>query len=316
MNTRDELRHWALHLAEQGWPIFPLRPGSKVPALHRFDRCPRTGACFSGHVGWEQRATTDPQVIERCWRHDAYNIGLATGPAGLVVLDLDVAKHGEVPPQGWNMLGVSTGSEVLADLAERASITIPDTYAVTTPSGGMHLYFRAPREVELRNTQGEHGLGWLIDTRAHGGYVVAPGSLVPPAGYELLDDHEPAELPGGLVQRLTPKPREPISAPREIGSANRPRYVRSALDREAKRVAGALPGARNKALFIAACALGQLVAGGALDETEMRSVLERASQPHVDAGAYSDYQRHSTIASGLQAGASRPRPLVQGDQAA
>jgi hypothetical protein len=56
---------------------------------------------------------------------------------------------------------------------------MPDrTYTVATASGGEHLYFRQPVGLQLRNTQGEHGsgLGWCIDTRGHGGFVVAAGS--------------------------------------------------------------------------------------------------------------------------------------------
>lgn len=314
--SANQLLTWAQHIAEQGWPVFPLRPNSKVPALHSIDRCPRTGACSNGHVGWERRATTNPAVITPCWSHDAYNIGLATGPAGLLVVDLDVAKAGEAPPNGWNMLGVSTGVDVLGRLAAQAQRSIPETFVVATPSGGRHLYFRAPHGVELRNTQGVHGLGWLVDTRAHGGYVAAPGSRLPNGQYEVLDDREPATLPGWLVQRLLAKPRERVSSLREIESAHRSRYLRSALDHEAKRVTGALPGARNKSLFVAACALGQLVAGGALGAEEVRLALEHASDLHVNAGAYSDRQRHNTIRSGLRVGASRPRTLGEGGRAA
>lgn len=64
-----------------------------------------------------------------------------------------------------------------------------------TPSGGAHLYYRAPEGAELRNTCGR--LGWRIDTRAHGGYVLAAGSrLSGPAGarYEVLRDQAPAPL--------------------------------------------------------------------------------------------------------------------------
>ena len=43
-------------------------------------------------------------------------------------------------------------------------------------------------------------LGWLIDTRARGGYVVGPGSIVSlPDGtgrYEVTYDRPPAPLPG------------------------------------------------------------------------------------------------------------------------
>lgn len=311
---REQLRQWARELAEHEWAVFPLRPGTKVPALHGRERCPATGACSSGHAGWEHRATTDAATIDRCWSHDAYNIGLATGPAGLVVLDLDVPKPGETAPDGWNMLGITSGVDVLNYLAHRARATLPETYTVNTASGGQHRYYRAPRGVQLRNTAAV--LGWLVDTRAAGGYVVAPGSVLENGAYELYDDRDPVELPGWLVQTLTPKPSVANSRPHEIASAHRSGYLRAALEAETKRVTAALPGARNKALFIAACALGQLVSGAALSEQDARAALEKASQHHVDAGAYGIAQRDKTITSGLRAGASRPRTLATGAHAA
>lgn len=305
--STTRLRDWALRLAAHGWPIFPLRPGSKVPALHGRDRCPRLGACAGGHRGWEQRATTDPEVILRCWSHGAYNVAVATGPAGLVVIDLDVPKDGQALPDGWNMPLISSGADVLAYLMQRAGQPLPDTFTVRTATGGRHLYFRCPHGVQLRNTAGV--VGPLIDTRAYGGYVVAPGSIVASGGYELLADHEPATLPGWLVRALNPKSRETNSAPREIATGHLSRYLRAALDRESARVTGALAGTRNKALFVASCALGQLVASNALPEHDARVVLEHAAEPHLTAGAYDARQRDNTITSGFRVGASRPRRI-------
>ncbi|MEU9856364.1 bifunctional DNA primase/polymerase, partial [Streptomyces sp. NPDC047974] len=82
----------ALDAAARGWAVFPLRPGTKRPALHGETRCPRAGACAGGHVKWEDRATTDPERITRAWTQAPFNIGLATGPSGLVVIDLDMPK--------------------------------------------------------------------------------------------------------------------------------------------------------------------------------------------------------------------------------
>jgi hypothetical protein len=304
---KRQLRERALRLAERGWPVFPLRPGMKTPALHGRNNCPRSGSCAQGHLGWEQRATTDRPVIERCWSHAAYNIGLATGRAGLVVVDLDTAEHGQALLDGWSIGGISSGADALAHLANQAGHGLPETYTVRTPTGGMHLYFLAPQGIKLRNTTS--CLGPLIDTRAQGGYVVAAGSVAPAGRYELTDDHEPAPLPGWLLQALTPQPRETNSATRDIGTDRYSRYLRAALNREASRVTNAAPGTRNQALFIASCALGQLIAGGALAENDARTALEHAAEEHVTTGAYSTRQRDNTINSGFLAGHSRPRTL-------
>jgi bifunctional DNA primase/polymerase-like protein len=74
----------------------------------------------------------------------------------------------------------------LAILAEEAGQPLPgDTLTVRTPTGGLHLY-AVPAGVVLRSTAGErgNGLGWKFDTRAWGGYVVAPGSTTPDGRYE------------------------------------------------------------------------------------------------------------------------------------
>ena len=182
------LRSAALTAAERGWPVFPLRPGDKRPAIS----------------SWEERATTDRARIERCWARTPYNIGLATGPAGLVVVDLDTPKGAnDVPPAAWALPGVGAGTDVLCVLAERQGEPYPgDTFTVRTGRGGAHLYFAAPDGPALHNTGGK--LGWKVDTRAVGGYVVASGSVVNGRRYETTCDTAPATLPGWLLRALTP----------------------------------------------------------------------------------------------------------------
>lgn len=312
MSTTAQLRAWALCLVELGWRVFPLRPHTKRwPALHGHTHCPGTGVCRDGHQGWEQRATTDPTRIQRCWAETPYNIGLATGPSGLVVLDLDQPKDGDKLPDGWSTLGVRSGAEVLDRLAGRADETLPETYTVTTPSGGKHLYFRAPAGISFRNTGRK--LGPLIDTRAGGGYVVAPGSTLPEGSYDLYDDTEPAELPGWLVQALAPEPSVALSTPDEIACAHRPSYVSAALRGEEQRVAAAEPDQQNNTLYSAALALGRLVAGGAVDAETVRTVLHRAmsrlpnTRPHEP---WTPAAIDATIRSAFRTAANKPRHLA------
>jgi hypothetical protein len=135
----NPLLAWALYLAAMGWHVFPLRPGTKQPAIK----------------DWENRSTTNTDRIRTCWAADRWNIGIATGRSGLVVSDLDMPKDGDTGPDGL------TAFTALA--AERGG-PIPATYTVTTPSGGRHLYFVVPPGVRLRNTQ-KH-LCPNVDTRA------------------------------------------------------------------------------------------------------------------------------------------------------
>jgi hypothetical protein len=149
----------ALAAAERGWRVFPVVPAGKTPAIS----------------GWQERATNDSRQIYRWWRGNiALNIGIATGQSGLVVVDLDHSR-GDVPPRRFG--GARDGRDVLAMFAAEAGAELPThTYTVSTP-GGCHLYFRAPVRVELRCTAGT--VGWRIDTRARGGYVVGAGSTRP-----------------------------------------------------------------------------------------------------------------------------------------
>ncbi|RCW46843.1 bifunctional DNA primase/polymerase-like protein [Halopolyspora algeriensis] len=295
MNTRQtQLLRSALHLAEQRWAVLPLLPGSKRPAVRQ----------------WEQRATTDPDRITRCWQHAAYNIGLACGPSGLVVVDCDEPEHGQALPDHWQTLGLRSGAEILTRLARRAGEPLPPTYTVATPSGGWHLYFLVPAAAGLRNTAGT--LGPLLDTRAAGGYVVAPGSVLDQGAYELYDDTDPARLPGWLAQALTPKPSTGDSAPSEIAPMHRSAYVEAALRNEAERVAAAQPGKQNITLFTASLALGRLVAGGAVDVDTVRAVLHRAMSrlPQTKPEPWTAEAIDATIRSGLRTAANRPRRLT------
>jgi hypothetical protein len=316
---RARLLQVALNTAARGWPVFPLRPRGKRPALHPADRCPGTGPCTSGHLGWEQRATTDPERIRRAWGvGPGWNIGVATCPAGLVVVDLDVpdpTDPDDVPPPRWARLGATCGVDVLALLAAQAGQPFPQTHTVETPSGGWHLVFRAPtgdRAPALRNTAGErgNGLGWKVDTRAHGGYVVAAGSATPAGRYRVVDGRDPVPLPDWLTQRLRPTPPPPPpGAPLALGGPRHDRYLAAAIRGERQRVLNAAAGQRNHSLYLAAIALGQLVAGGGLPEHDARTELRAAAATHIAAGAYSPPQAEKTITSGLRAGARRPRRL-------
>jgi hypothetical protein len=298
----------ALTCAERGWHVFPLRPGSKQPALHGEDRCPRSGPCRDAHQGWEQRATTDPGRISRCWAHGPYNIAIACGPAGLVVIDLDTPKGGAAPPAdravGWSC----PGAGVLARLCERHGQPWPfTTFTIATP-GGMHLYFAAPAELRLRNTAGR--LGRCIDTRATGGYVVAPGSIIGRRPYVAVTPAPPAPLPGWLAEQLAdaaePAPAGPVPA---SGVTHPGRYARAIVERESRRVAGARPGRRNDTLNRAAFALGQLTATRLLTtELAYTELFAAACQAGLDRDPGCGRRGiDATIRSGMSAGARKPR---------
>jgi Bifunctional DNA primase/polymerase, N-terminal len=299
----------ALDAAGRGWHVFPLKPGSKRPAFPDHDEryCDRLDPrCRNGHTGWEPRATTDERRITRAWTAAPYNVGIATGPARLVVIDLDIPKPNSAPPGEWDRPGIRTGADVLAALAVDAGQPYPgNTYTVSTPSGGTHLYFTAPAGADFRNTAGT--LGWLVDTRAGGGYVVAAGSEINGRGYVVEADATAAELPVWLVDRLRPRVLPPPRAVQvTLPDGRAGAYLRSAVEAELARVTTSPANGHNKALYVAAVALGELVAGGGLDE---RDVIAWLSDAAAQVGQRPG-ETARTIASGLRTGAQRPRSVA------
>ncbi|WP_329387403.1 bifunctional DNA primase/polymerase [Streptomyces sp. NBC_01351] len=272
-----ELLAAALMASARGWPVFPLRPGDKRPAGHSEEHCPAAGRCAGGHVTPEQRATTNRARIAACWSQKPYNVGLATGPAGLVVVDLDLPKPTDkAPPAEW--AGFRDGIEVFMAVCERAGHPVPaDTFTVRTGRGGLHLYFTSPEGKRLRGSAGR--LGWKVDTRAWGGYVVAPGSVVHRRPYKVINAVDPIPLPTWLSDRLTPPPAPaPLSVSTvraRIGRADR--YATAALDGELAKLAAAPDGEHNLTLYRAAYALGRLVAAGTLSEQEVTDRLTEAA---------------------------------------
>ena len=287
----NTLRAWALHLAARGWPVFPITPGTKAPPV--IDR-------------WETRASTDPDQIHHWWRHVPHTIGIATGPSGLVVIDLDTPKLGQTAPQRWATLGIGSGAGVLRALARQHNTALTPTFAVTTPSGGWHLYYTAPPGVQLRNTHDV--IGWKIDTRAHGGYVVAPGSLLSTGRYTLVDDRDPAELPSWLDQALTPQPATALSASAPAAATNPSGYAAAAVRGECQRVRTAPPGQHNAVLCRAAYALGQLIGAQLLDPDTARTALTAAADALIAADCdCTPREIARVITAGLTAGAGNPR---------
>ncbi|MEU5700553.1 bifunctional DNA primase/polymerase [Streptomyces aurantiacus] len=267
MNTH--LLNAALSAAERGWYVFPLRAGSKRPALHGETSCPGTGPCVSGHAKWEQRATTDPDRIRAAWSHGPFNVGIATGPSGLVVVDLDMPKN-----QDKGNEGTPSGVATFEALCERTGHPVPDTYRTRTASGGAHLYFTAPDGVRLSNTAGS--IAPLVDTRARGGYVVAAGSLTPAGPYEAVGGAVAAPVPAWLLSILQPTPK-PVQAPTGVVAGQSRRYADVALDCEVRNVVTAADGTRNATLLRAARALGRFIASGDLPRTVVEQALRGAA---------------------------------------
>lgn len=232
-------REGAFDAALRGWHVFPCQPGGKRPLVKN----------------WEHRASADPDLVARYWP-DGANVGIATGPSGLVVIDLDT--HGELPAEWAATPGVIDGTDVLTLLSEWAGQSLPATYWVVTPSNGWHLYFCAPEGAEIRNSSSK--LAPMIDVRGAGGYVVGAGSVIDGRAYRLVDNTRPAPLPGWIARELT--------CPPSIVQDTYTTGKRTAADPD-RRVAGlvravqaAPEGQRNQTLNWAAFKARELAAQG------------------------------------------------------
>jgi hypothetical protein len=318
MTPRSPQHAAALVAVERGWFVFPTLAGAKRPSATMTD--------------WEHRASIDARRVDAWWaRHPRDNPAIACGPSRLVVVDLDMPKAGqETPPQRWaEWAGHANGPAVFATLAARAGQALPiDTYTVTTPSGGRHLYFTAPeldgyegqevgvgsevatsylrgasrrarpvdqhlrllRRPELRSTWGR--LGWLVDTRAAGGYVLAAGAIVHGWAYVIEHDAFVAELPDWLTASLraplTPAPI-PLGAPVQVAD----RYAAVALAGECERAASAPEGSRHWELNKAAWNLA--------DGRLARSTVEAALQAAGEQAGRGTQEVAATIRSALNA---------------
>ncbi|MFJ6185063.1 bifunctional DNA primase/polymerase [Streptomyces sp. NPDC092295] len=276
----------ALTAAERGWAVFPLRPSDKRPALHGETACPGIGDCAGFHRKWEDRATVDPARIRRAWADIPFNVGVATGPSGLVVIDLDMPKR-----KTNSNADTPDGAATFEALCERTGNAVPATYRTRTASGGQHIYFTAPPGVRLTNTAGR--LGKLIDTRAWGGYVVAAGSVTPTGLYTVIDPTLPAPLPEWLYARLTV--RQASRALAAVPSSSSSRYVTAAFRAEIATVQAAQVGERDATLLSAARALGRFVAWGDLPLNGVTEALQAAGEY----AGLSSRQCRSTVRSGL-----------------
>jgi Bifunctional DNA primase/polymerase, N-terminal len=273
----------ALALTARGWHVFPCVPGGKRPALHG---------------NWQDLATADPDRVRTWWARTAYNIGVACGPSGLVVIDLDSPHTGQPPGSP----PAETGTDMLAALCGRHGQPYPlPTYAVDTPSGGCHLYYAAP-DNRIRNSAGR--LGPLIDVRASGGYVIGKDSRIGRHAYTARDERTPVPLPTWVTGLLQDGPPAPAGIPLPVfPGAHGTAYATAALREEARLVATARPGTRNDTLNRAAFSLGQLAATGLLPTLSVATALASAA---AQAGLPAEEARR-TIRSGMTAGSHRPR---------
>ncbi|MGW3328910.1 bifunctional DNA primase/polymerase, partial [Streptomyces virginiae] len=192
------------------------------------------------------------------------------------------------------------GADNLLALCERAGQAVPATWTVRTPSGGTHLYFTAPDGVRLGNTAGK--LAPLIDTRGHGGYVVASGSTTAAGTYEVTDPSPVTELPAWLLSLLQPPAPHPVRL-RMPGAVRGGSAARAALHAECEAVRQAPAKQANNTLNRSAFKVGRFVAWGDIPREEVEEAFQAAGEDRGLTAA----ECRSTIRSGLDSSARTVR---------
>ncbi len=291
MQTPLEL---AQHYVAQGWPVFPCRSHAEEHVdqatgeiITLGEKTPLTPNGFKG-------ATRFPRIIERWWSDwpDAA-VGLPTGEkTGFFALDID------------NKPGGANGFDWLSEM-EAEHGPLPDTARVTSPNGGLHIYFKY-----VVGTRNRSALGVGVDIRSEGGYVLAAGSTMANGrSYRWeTDTREIADAPAWLLDLLLPK-SAPAHTQYSLSAATNNAYVDAAVDRELADLAGAPMGTRNNALNDAAFSIGTIVGAGALSEAEARALLQDVAR-----GWGRDWSRCcKTIENGLKAGIQNPRHIPEPD---
>ena len=217
----------AVAYANRGWASFPLAANTKKPPY--------------GSHGLSE-ATLDRAVLSEIFSPPKLNVGIRTGEiSNLVVVDIDCHEGGA---NGHESIGVLAKRGFLLPMGNAKH----GTAMVSTPSGGLHLYYTIPEGVILKNSSNEVAPG--IDIRAEGGYVVAPPSKTPTGEYKWKQ--YPVRLmiaPEWLVEtcKQTPPP------PRQEYRSNKPTeqvppVVAEVLKDRLDRIARATNGQRNHTL--------------------------------------------------------------------
>lgn len=141
--------------------------------------------------GWHDRLLADAAAVHAHWRVGD-NVGVACRASGVVGIDLDV-KH--------------DGPTRFAAACAEAGRAWPQTFTVDTPSGGQHLYFRAPADRIVPSRSGASSpLGLGVDVRAPGkrlgSYLAGPGSVIAGRSYRIALDLPIMPLPKWLTEIL------------------------------------------------------------------------------------------------------------------
>lgn len=198
IHTLDD---WTSAIAEAGPRIFPVH-GNDGPA--DADGRPRWTAKspdsaalrrLTGETSWQQWARQERPGMGHVSDPSIPAWGMTTAPR-YMILDCDIPHDGD-GDDGWTILQREVG--------QYGSAELPRTWAVRTPSGGVHLLYRLSDDLcdersggSLVRTRADARTH--VDTRVGGtGYVVSAGSHCAAGDYAPIDRPD-----GGVIPTVTP----------------------------------------------------------------------------------------------------------------
>lgn len=180
--TIEALAYYARHQCA----LFPIPAGQKSPI----------GIVDSFATDW----SLDPERWQTWYDTHQCNFGLVAGPSRLIVVDIDTKGDRDDAWRQWCDLCTSWGIPVLHP-------------HVQTQSGGWHVLFRVPDDVDATTLRQRDAIKHRINTRTANGFVVCAGSIYNDQPYLLLTDAAPYPAPAALLAHCAP------SAPRASGAA-------------------------------------------------------------------------------------------------
>lgn len=253
--------------------IFPatIRNGEKIPLI----------------TGWQHKATTDTNQHQEWYKQFGQALTLWGIPCGqdngIVAVDIDV-KNG------------INGFETIKE----AQLNLPTTMTQRTLSGGMHLIYKIPQGIKIKNTASKYAKN--VDTRGDGGWIAYYG----------FDSTPIASAPDWLIRG------EQADTTKEIASnfSIKPSLAREMLYDICTEVQNAAVGTANNTLNLKAFEAAQnLIGTGSLPKEEVFEQLMIAARARGKSDAESRATIESGFAGGLRAGPSidcpfEPKPVV------
>jgi hypothetical protein len=202
--SKSTLDH-ALNYAQQGVSVLPLHyilPDGRCSCGADRDKCKPGKHPFGSLVPHGVvDASADIDTVRSWFDGTPYNIGIATGEAsGFFAVDRDDRDGGDVTVKEW----------------EQAHGALPNTLK-QRPSDGVHLLFKIPPSVTIKNDQKKTGAG--IDIRGDNGYICAAPSIHESGhqyhweGDELFDRSQITDAPEWLLDKINQHVK-----PKQIGS--------------------------------------------------------------------------------------------------